>query len=220
MSLSYSASPWINTEPPKKRIPTMKNSMETSISEEPSSKQIPLTMEDVSSIQEERSSHVNEIINKMTVLNSENDGSHLGDFKPLEPPKLNQKKPLAEDQRKQLDPQVLLPVNPLQHPVPVNRPGQNNYSANDMDLGKLSSYHQIYSGTPIYSKPQPYYAKFANNGGDEKLMEKLNYMIHLLEQQQQEKTSNVTEEFLLYTFLGIFVIYVVDSFSRTGKYTR
>ena len=45
-------------------------------------------------------------------------------------------------------------------------------------------------------------------------------MIHLLEQQQHEKTDNITEEFLLYTFLGVFVIYVVDSFSRSGKYVR
>jgi hypothetical protein len=55
---------------------------------------------------------------------------------------------------------------------------------------------------------------------DEKLMEKINYMIHLLEQQQNEKTDNVTEEFILYTFLGVFIIFIVDSFSKNGKYTR
>ena len=51
-------------------------------------------------------------------------------------------------------------------------------------------------------------------------MEKINYMIHLLEDQQHEKTANITEEFLLYTFMGVFVIFIVDSFSRAGKYTR
>jgi len=51
-------------------------------------------------------------------------------------------------------------------------------------------------------------------------MERINYMVHLLEEQQHEKTANVTEEFLLYTFLGVFVIYVVDTFSRNGKYVR
>jgi len=55
---------------------------------------------------------------------------------------------------------------------------------------------------------------------DDKLMEKINYMIHLLEQQQNEKTDNITEEFILYTFLGVFIIFIVDSFSKTGKYTR
>ena len=42
----------------------------------------------------------------------------------------------------------------------------------------------------------------------------------MLEQQQHEKTENITEEFILYSFLGIFVIYVCDSFSRGGKYIR
>ena len=51
-------------------------------------------------------------------------------------------------------------------------------------------------------------------------MEKLNYMIHLLENQEKEKTDNVTEEFILYTFLGVFVIFVLDSFTRNGKYVR
>jgi high-affinity K+ transport system ATPase subunit B len=60
----------------------------------------------------------------------------------------------------------------------------------------------------------------ASGGGDTKLLEKINYMIHLLEQQQHEKTDNITEEFILYSFLGIFIIFVVDSFARAGKYTR
>jgi hypothetical protein len=45
-------------------------------------------------------------------------------------------------------------------------------------------------------------------------------MISLLEQQQDEKTNNVTEELILYSFLGIFVIFLVDSFVRVGKYVR
>ena len=45
-------------------------------------------------------------------------------------------------------------------------------------------------------------------------------MIHLLEEQRTEKTSNITEEFILYTFLGVFIIFVVDSFARSGKYIR
>ena len=52
------------------------------------------------------------------------------------------------------------------------------------------------------------------------LLNKLNYMIHLLEEQQKEPTKHITEEFILYTFLGIFVIYIVDSFARVGKYIR
>jgi high-affinity K+ transport system ATPase subunit B len=45
-------------------------------------------------------------------------------------------------------------------------------------------------------------------------------MINLLEEKQDEKTNNVVEEVILYSFLGIFIIFVVDSFARVGKYVR
>jgi len=54
----------------------------------------------------------------------------------------------------------------------------------------------------------------------DRLMEKLNYMIHMLEEQQDENTSNITEELILYMFLGVFVIFIVDSFSRSKSYER
>jgi high-affinity K+ transport system ATPase subunit B len=45
-------------------------------------------------------------------------------------------------------------------------------------------------------------------------------MISLLEDQQDEKTNNVTEEVVLSSFLGIFIIFIVDSFAKVGKYVR
>jgi hypothetical protein len=59
-----------------------------------------------------------------------------------------------------------------------------------------------------------------SNGNNDVLLNKINYMINLLEDQQDERTNNVTEEVVLYSFLGIFIIFVVDSFARVGKYTR
>jgi len=59
-----------------------------------------------------------------------------------------------------------------------------------------------------------------NNEGNQVLIEKLNYMINLLEEQQDEKTGSVTEEVVLYSFLGVFIIFIVDSFTKVGKYTR
>ena len=52
------------------------------------------------------------------------------------------------------------------------------------------------------------------------LIDKLNYMINLLEEQQDEKTNHVTEEVILYSFLGIFIIFIADTFVKAGKYTR
>jgi hypothetical protein len=52
------------------------------------------------------------------------------------------------------------------------------------------------------------------------LLEKLNYIIDLLEDQQDYKTNSIFEDLILYAFLGIFVIFIVDSFAKSGKYVR
>jgi hypothetical protein len=52
------------------------------------------------------------------------------------------------------------------------------------------------------------------------LSQQVAYMIQLLEEQRDEKTGHVTEEIILYLFLGIFVIFVVDTFVKTGRYSR
>lgn len=52
------------------------------------------------------------------------------------------------------------------------------------------------------------------------LLTKLNYMIHMLEEQQEQKTNSVVEELILYCFLGVFIIFMIDSFAKVGKYTR
>jgi hypothetical protein len=68
-----------------------------------------------------------------------------------------------------------------------------------------------------YPSQQP---TVVSDSSNQVLIEKLNYMINLLEEQQDQKTNSVTEEVVLYSFLGVFIIFVVDSFARVGKYTR
>jgi hypothetical protein len=83
------------------------------------------------------------------------------------------------------------------------------------------SYPTMRPSTTAASMEQMY-----SSGGDESdrtqqiLLEKLNYMIYLLEQQKREKTKHTSEEFVLYSFLGVFVIYLADSFARSGRYIR
>ena len=52
------------------------------------------------------------------------------------------------------------------------------------------------------------------------LVEKLNYIIDILEEQQDYKTNSILEDLILYAFLGIFIIFIVDSFSKSSKYVR
>ena len=59
-----------------------------------------------------------------------------------------------------------------------------------------------------------------NNLNNKELLTKVNYIIHLLEEQRSEKTSYITEELILYLFLGVFIIFVLDSFSKASKYVR
>jgi hypothetical protein len=141
----------------------------------------------------------------------------MGDFKPIDPP----------------------------ISVGVENTRINNPDDEDVDLRDLNSAHMNEQATEQYYKQfmpaqgqtqgqqqsgqqhghqqsgqtqgqQGYHPMKDNNN----IMTKLNYMIHLLEEQKDERTNNVTEEVVLYSFLGIFVIFIVDSFVRVGKYVR
>ena len=149
-----------------------------------------LTPSSIDSVQQEndkRASRVQDIINNIGSVKTENDGNDLANYAPVK----NVKSAI---------------------------PGFNH----DEHLGNsYGSYKEVYTpgsniGEVSYFKPA---APTVSPVGD-KVMEKINYVIHLLEEQQHEPTKHITEEFILYTFLGVFVIYVVDSFARAGKYIR
>ena len=50
------------------------------------------------------------------------------------------------------------------------------------------------------------------NYNNQEILQKLNYIINSFEEQKEIKTNQKNEEVVLYCFLGIFVIYVLDSF--------
>jgi glutaredoxin 2 len=52
------------------------------------------------------------------------------------------------------------------------------------------------------------------------LNEKIDYMIKMLEDQRSEKTEGVIEDVMLFSFIGIFTIFLVESFTKVGKYVR
>jgi hypothetical protein len=172
------------------------------------------------------SNRVNQILNKIA---SENDGNKLANFKPLDNASINTRRKTVEDEntlRYNTAPNELLPKTLEKQPASM-------YSANEFggpsisEGPRFSNYETTYPSTTLFKgNNKSYYSKSeqvaahnidSTNG---KLVEKINYMIHLLEAQQNEKTANITEEFILYIFLGVFVIFVVDSFTKTGKYVR
>lgn len=141
-------------------------------------------------------------------------GSTLGDFNPPTPP---------------------TSIGSERATVRENMQNKNGYdlgkqpvpSGEDMELNNLrTSYSDEQSVEEYYKNFIPNYPPAAAKhtttmyGTNDILIEKLNYMINLLEEKQDERTNNVTEEVVLYSFLGIFIIFIVDSFARVGKYTR
>ena len=80
------------------------------------------------------------------------------------------------------------------------------------------------AGPMRLSSPQPEHMPRVRGdamvAGNQELMTKLNYLIHLLEDQKEERVGSITEELVLYCFLGVFIIFVLDSFVKVGKYVR
>lgn len=163
------------------------------------------TIESIQQDNQTRMSRVQQLINSM---NTENDGQNLANFKPIDYSSNNSDTTTSSTSNNHY-----IPVKPL-------------YSMNEQPSilsNPYSSYRDVYLGD---SKMGNVSYRNPRNSGEtmplqsDKLMEKINRMLHILEEQQFEPTKHITEEFILYTFLGIFVIYIVDSFTRAGKYIR
>jgi hypothetical protein len=240
MSLLTTASPW-NSDNGNKRKSSLKKVIKnmthigdssapedavfSSVENFQATDEVPSSISGSIQANNDRSNRVQQLLNQMSV---ENDGNKLADFNPISRPQITQKKDIIEGRTglDELKPEDLLPSHPanqLKMNIPSHRIGQ--FGPNDMTSGMLSNYSKSYEPAQISSRP--YYAKMGIDSGmgigsgvDSKLLEKINYMIHLLEEQQDEKTGHVTEEFMLYGFMGIFIIFVLDSFARAGKYVR
>lgn len=167
---------------------------------------------------------VSQLLNKMTAINAFHDGEGLADYKPssvvntsgLRPANVDAMTTMASRVSDVLPPTAQLPqiVQPRQLPQP-------DYMPNAVQPHRYSNYHTVHNAKPSFLSPHTTRAERPNMlASDDRLMEKLNYLIHLMEEQQMEKTNNVMEEFILYCLLGVFMIYTVDSFARVGKYSR
>tara|TARA_B100001287_G_C22686548_1_gene534122 strand:+ start:3406 stop:4122 length:717 start_codon:yes stop_codon:yes gene_type:complete len=238
MSLIATASPWNSSDSTKKRIPTMRKTMKKIPSlekdlensrEDENSFERPTSFEEDQTVNNDRSERVNKLLDNMSSVLEENDGNKLADFNPIPLPNI-QKKTDSEipPSSRTGDEDLSIIPNHLQLQPPKIEKESSNFGPSGIDLGNpqqpnvYGNYHRIYKPTNMRA-PMQYGNNIVQpnlNITDNKLLEKVNYMIYMLEQQQNEKTSNITEEFVLYTFLGVFIIFIVDSFTRSGKYIR
>jgi hypothetical protein len=157
----------------------------------------------------------------VTELKSDFGENNLEDFTPLSTPesvgveRRKEREVLKEEDRNEMQNQPVSPYTSLS-----NQQDEQPANINDTPMGSdinVDNYRKNLAS--YYQQHNPDLQNLPPTQKSE-LTEKLNYLIHLLEEQQDEKTQNVTEEVILYSFLGIFIIFVVDSFARVGKYVR
>jgi len=164
------------------------------------------------------SDKVNSVLQSIHNLPDHSDNSsELADFHPLPPPTsvgVEQTK-LRESMENRND----------DEDQQTTQPSEDYYKRFMPNYEKL--YKNSPANMPYYTQQQQQQQQLQHQGQNygaqsenSVLLEKLNYMIHLLEEQQDERTGNVTEEIVLYCFLGIFIIFIVDSFVKVGKYVR
>jgi hypothetical protein len=177
---------------------------------------------------------VNSVLEKIhNEQKTDDEKNNLGDFNP--PPK-----PESSGVNKTISTEQMMNMtnqNDLMFRTLGRAPQPNYQGGNDLDLNDYTNYGDNKSAEDYYKKVLPGYSPSRNPvnklyhnissnmssneaPSQDILMQKLNYMISLLEDQQDEKTNNVTEEVILYSFLGIFIIFIVDSFAKVGKYVR
>jgi hypothetical protein len=183
------------------------------------------------------------VMNLIENLNTDNDGSHLANFNPpAYPSNAGMGKPVQPAASNMylsingLTGNTGMPASDAKIPALPNEFQLSSPDAQFKTSGEsrfyprnanadFSNYRQTYLSPNLTTGSQSYLQGLKGNEAaavSAKLMDKINYMIHMLEQQQNEKTDNMMEEFILYTLLGVFIIFVVDAFARSGngKYVR
>ena len=152
---------------------------------------------------------------------------HSDDFKPLNPYDFPDKPTSVGGERKKYQEGY---DNLVPQPADDENLKLQELQSNFMNDAQVKNYFKnlvpTYKNNTKSEHNKNYYSETSNHlttnnsESNQVLIEKLNYMINLLEEQQDQKTGNVTEEVVLYSFLGVFIIFVIDSFARVGKYVR
>ena len=204
-----------------------------------------LTNTDSNSISNENVKNMLNIINNSNGYDNEAEGEDssngLADFNPpprAQLPKLKETNNELKSNHIEIDEEIPAVLPPSSNKInntkmnnkmnnTMNQQNSNLYSPAPLDMYEDSlkeGFNSLASNYQPTGQYQPY-AQIYNhlnypNSSKDQLLEKLNHMIHLLEEQKDEKTGHVMEEVILYSFLGVFIILIIDSFARAGKYTR
>ena len=170
----------------------------------------------------ERNRRIQKLLNDNNMNNNltNNESDDLEDFNPPSHPAIQEPKKIVKEnftfdkiKSELLDNQQEDELqNQQQNDNPVNKENFQQLPANN-----LQQYYEKYNA---YLNSDNNYNKQYMSVSNEELLKKIDNILFLLEEQRETRTNYVTEELILYVFLGIFVIYLVDSFVKVGKYIR
>lgn len=159
---------------------------------------------------QDTNNNMNTIMNKINSVNIKNAGDNLMKFTPISPPTIQQKKDNDDIQQ-----------NNIKKIYETTNLGDSYSNYKTSYASTLSQQIEPFTQNMQQMKQMQQMQKGdVESGGGNTLLEKINYAIHLLEEQQNQKTEHIMEELILYGFVGVFMIFLVDSFNRTSKYTR
>lgn len=147
----------------------------------------------------------------VSVMDDEDDEG-LVNFNPHSNPELIQKGTRGNEA------DALKPVQHVLHKESESETNENGFESNPyMLLSKKESQYIKPMHQPIQKQPNSHEKR---DKSIEEMERKLNYLIKLMEKKKSQNTQYITEEIVLYAFFGVFMIYVVDSFTKVGKYVR
>ena len=163
-----------------------------------------------------------------TITFNDDDSASLADFKPLAPPKMMKEPHMGNNMSQDgninnnfihegFDNEETSTVSEYPQKYsekPMSRLEQHRHFVSNIK----NNIHPINSGLEMNDVPINTHDKMTE--GQKEINEKISYMIKLLEDQKHEKTEGVFEDVILYSFLGIFMIFLVESFTKAGKYVR
>lgn len=129
---------------------------------------------------------------------SDDDLDNMGDFQPVQ-------KPLHNTEIKEDEPVNTSDFSKL----------QNSYM-NDYYQHYISNFNNSSEANNSNLNINTTATRDINN----ELLKKLDNILFLLEEQRESEKHLITEELILYVFLGVFIIYVLDCFVKAGKYVR
>jgi len=172
---------------------------------------------------EERNRKIHKLLNEnnLKINNSDGDSddednNYLADFNPPSYPEIQEPKKIVKENMS------AYAEGTYRQQSGDGQDGQDELITKEgfkqIPSNNLQQYYEKYNAYLNDSKNG--YSNSNMNVSNQELLKKIDNILFLLEEQRETRTNYVTEELILYIFLGIFVIYLADSFVKVGKYIR